>query len=192
MNMPVTPSINFLRDRERELERQLRRDKQISFFTSVGLGMFMVLLIGVMGGSWYLQNKIENAKKQIEVAKKTLQSKRAIQLDYVIYAQKVTYLFSMNQERVAKQDAVRFLQSLVKQGSVLTDLTLKNESRSLSYVINANDVFAFIETFRALRADSIDKKKYTVSMQNFSRKGDGMYTITGQLSYSVPTEKKGK
>ncbi|HAU98935.1 MAG TPA: hypothetical protein DCW55_01750 [Candidatus Pacebacteria bacterium] len=190
--MPVTPSINFLRDRERELERQLRRDKQISFFTSVGLGMFMVLLIGVMGGSWYLQNKIENAKKQIEVAKKTLQSKRAIQLDYVIYAQKVTYLFSMNQERVAKQDAVRFLQSLVKQGSVLTDLTLKNESRSLSYVINANDVFAFIETFRALRADSIDKKKYTVSMQNFSRKGDGMYTITGQLSYSVPTEKKGK
>lgn len=176
--------INFLREQRRISDAFLESDRAIARKVGVGLVVFLVIFLAVVGGSFYVESRFRDIDEQIINLENRLQGMVSFERDYAVYISKVKILWELAESRRVKNEATGFFYSLIPQDFVLKDVVVDDAKQSISFSVTAADVFAAMRLISVLQGSALDERKYTVSLAGMDRDEAGRYQLSGTFTYA--------
>lgn len=174
-------SINFLRERVRLQEAVVLSDKKIALFTSIGLGVFLSVVVGIVGYSFFLQSKLialENAQTQLESRLTTLSP---VSRKYSTRAALIALSKLVVEKRTKAWDAITYLYTIIPKESSIESINLSSQNESLSFTVRAPNVFSYTTLSTLLQSDQVVTSGYKPSLGTLTRHEDGSYSLEVQL-----------
>lgn len=180
--MATTQGINFLRERVRLQEAVINSDKRLMFTTSIALGVFMTVVVGIGAYRFYLGQRVESLDTAI-----TTQQSRLRQLEPVkqLLSERNT-LLTTTEEVLAKRgkgwEAIDYLYSILPEGSSVDAIHLLASDNLMEFRVIAKDVFAYTKLSEVIQSQTVALSGYNPSMGSLSRDKSGKYALNVKLS----------
>lgn len=181
-------NINFLRERVRLQEAVLQSDKRIALFTSIGLGLFLTVVVGIVSYSLFLQTKLS----ALEESKVQLESRLSSLSDVEGLFMRRKALLSLSklviEKRTKAWEAITYLYSVIPKESRIEAINLSGQQESLSFTVRSPDVFSYGALSTLLQSDEIVRSGYKPSLGTLTRHDDGSYALEVQLFITAPKQ----
>lgn len=180
--------INFLRQRRSAVDAQMRKDKKIARYTMIGLGVFLAVVVGIVITRILFEVQNRRIVAQADQAKAQIRSFSKIEQEYILFVKKVQLMHSLDQQRVAKREAVQFFYELVPQNNVIQQVELDAKQSRIVFQVEAPNVFSMLDLLAVFRSKVTEDVLYSLQITNLTRKPDGAYVIAGSLGYEKLAE----
>lgn len=186
--MATTQGINFLRERVRLQEAVVASDKRLMFYTSIALGIFMTVVVGIGAYRYYLGQRVQSMDSAIEV-----QQARLRQLEPVkqLLAERNT-LLTTTEDVLAKRgkgwEAIDYLYSILPEGSSVDAIHLLASDNLMEFRVIAADVFAYKRLSDVIQSQAVASSGYNPSMGSLNRDKTGKYALNVKLSVLAQEE----
>jgi Tfp pilus assembly protein PilN len=177
-------SINFLRERVRVQEAVVQSDKKIALFTSIGLGVFLSLVVGVVGYSFFLQSKLQALEQTQQQLDARLQSLSGVSKKYSTRASLISLAKLVVEKRTKAWDAITYLYTIIPKDSQIESINLSSQDESLSFTVRAPNVFSYTSLSTLLQSNQVVTSGYKPSLGTLTRHEDGSYSLEVQLFIS--------
>lgn len=181
-------NINFLRERVRLQEATLQSDKRIALFTSVILGVFLAIVVGISGYRFFLASKHSALLEAQQTLEKKLLSMKETQRGYAVRQSLLKLAQTVIDKRTKAWDAITYLYSIIPQESTIEAIHLSSQDESLSFTVRAPDVFSYASLSAVLQSDQVNTSGYKPSLGSLSRREDGSYSLEVALFISAATK----
>lgn len=189
----MNASINFLRQQQKNVQTQTQKDWTIAKYTMYGLIAYAVLVLSVLGVRIYFSVQRKAISTAVDQTKAQLNSYTKIEKDYVLFAKKVQLMYSLDLQREAKREAVKFFYGLIPSDDVILQVQLDAKTSKISFQVQTPDVFAMLNLLKVFQNSITKDVIYDMKIESVARKSDGTYTVSGSLSYDLkPVDKKEK
>ncbi len=180
--MATTQGINFLRERVRLQEAVINSDKRLMLYTSIALGVFMTVVVGIGAYRFYLGQRVESMDSAIET-----QQARLRQLEPVKQMlSERNMLLSTTEDVLAKRgkgwEAIDYLYSILPEGSVVDAIHLLASDNLMEFRVIASDVFAYKKLSEVLQSQTVALSGYNPTMGSLNRDKSGKYALNVKLS----------
>jgi len=187
--MPGIIDINFLRDQRRALATKELKDKKIAKISSVIVGVFAIVFIGVIGVSIFFSQKEKKAQASIDSAQVQLKKMLPLEKDYVIYSKKLKILHSIDQERQTKRAAATFFYSIIPEEDELVDAQTDEKEHKIAFSILVPEIFKLQHLLDVMYGDAVEKAGYSIKGESLSRNNQGEYKVMGDFFYGSQVKK---
>ncbi len=170
-------NINFLRERVRIQEAVLTSDKQIALFTSIGLGIFMTLVIGVVAYRFYLSAQKTSLENAIEVQQQQL---TALSKTQSLLAQRNMSLDTVDQvitRRGRSWEAIDYIYSILPQDATIQAINLSAVGGSLEFTVVTPNVFSYRNLSGILQSERVTQSGYNPELGMLTRAANGKYSL---------------
>lgn len=179
-----TISINFLRQRHKELtvlQKADRRYATILGYITVGV---VIASVALFGFQFYLASSLSGIKKQQTSIVSQISSLSTVEQEYLTLALKFTEVKNFLKDKSIQQEAIEYFTTVFADQGV--DLSEVNREKDgvISFKIAADDVFQIQKVFSFLRTTEVLTKYPSLALSDLSREKSGMYTTT--VSVSLP------
>lgn len=180
--MATTQGINFLRERVRLQEAVVASDKRLMFYTSIALGIFMTVVVGIGAYRFYLGQRVESIDDAIGTQQAAL-----LQLEPVkqLLSER-NILLSTTEDVLAKRgkgwEAIDYLYSILPEGSAVDAIHLLASDNLMEFRVIAKDVFAYKRLSEVIQSQAVAQSGYNPSMGSLSRDKTGKYALNVKLS----------
>lgn len=173
--MPRYQTINFLRERVRVQEAVLVADKRMALISSVSLGLFMTMFIGVVGYQFYLRGQLAVLDSSIAQAQSQLKV-NASKIDAL--AQRESLLSTITTvvtKRGKSWDAIDYLYSVLPPETNIQSINLSANDGSLAFTVAAPDVFTYKKLSESLQSEQVKQSGFLSELGSLSRSATGAY-----------------
>ncbi|MEP7167387.1 MAG: hypothetical protein ABI758_05405 [Candidatus Woesebacteria bacterium] len=178
-------SINFLRERVRLQEGVLQSDRRIALFTMIGLGLFITLVVAVVGYSLLLQSQLTALNQSVETLKAKRLTLKSIESEYVLRKTMLKLADTVIGKRTKAWDAITYLYSIIPKESQIEAINLSGVDGSLAFTVKSPNVFAFRDLSKTLQSDTVKSGGYQPTLGSLQRNEDGSYDLEVKLSITV-------
>ncbi len=185
MSSEVGQSVNFLRTQRKTTDARVTKDRLITRWTMIGMGVFLAVVIGVVVAKLFVSAQRSSISKEIDQAKARIATFQTIERDYVVFAKKVQLMFALDKQREAKREAVKFFYNLIPQEDVIQQVQLDSKQFKILFQIESPDVFRMLTLLRIFREKITKDVIFDVAITNVIRKPDGSYLTSGSLGYDA-------
>lgn len=173
--------INFLRERVRLQEEVLVTDKRIALFTSIGLGLFLLIFVGTISYQYFLGSQIESVHAQSEQADTRLTSLRNIQEAYMQRKNMLDLTQQVFDKRTKAWDAISYLYLLIPTDSRIETINLSGTDGSLEFTVRSPSIFAYKNLSAILQSAEVARSGYSPQLGTLDRGKDGTYSLQVRL-----------
>lgn len=181
----VGQSVNFLRTQRKTSDAQITKDRLITRWTMIGMSVFIVVVIGVVIAKLAVSSQRAEVSKQVDQLKGRIATFQSLEREYVVFAKKVQLMFSLDKQREAKREAVKFFYNLIPQEDVIQQVQLDSKQFKILFQVESLDVFRMLTLLRIFRDKVTKDVIFDMAITNVTRKPDGSYLITGSLGYDA-------
>ncbi|HZZ98841.1 MAG TPA: hypothetical protein VFG51_02815 [Candidatus Saccharimonadia bacterium] len=188
---PVSPiqdmlNVNFVRDQRARQMRVIEKDKAIAKYVAWAVAIFIVILIAVVVVEFLLSMQDKKVGDSITETKTRLTGLSSLEKEYLVYAQKLKLMYTLDTARATKQEATNYFYTLVPPVNILKSVTTDNDQQKplIGFTIQSPDVFTLLDLLKLFSAQTVTDKGYMIQNKNLSRDADGTYTFDGTLDYS--------
>lgn len=185
MSSAVGQSVNFLRTQRKTSDVQVTKDRAITRWTMIGMGVFIAVVLGVVIAKLVVSSQRTTLSKEVSQAKARIATFQTIERDYVVFAKKVQLMFALDKQREAKREAVKFFYTLVPQEDVIQQVQLDAKQSKILFQIESPDVFRMLTLLRIFREKVTKDVIFDMAITSITRKPDGVYLTSGSLGYDV-------
>lgn len=183
--------INFLRERVRLQEAVLQSDKRLAFFTSIGLGLFLVVFVGTVGYRFLLGNQIESVHAASTAADAKLTSMTAIANAYSQRKNMLSLTNMVIEKRTKAWDAISYLYTVIPTDCRIETINLSGTDGSLDFTVRAPSIFSYKNLSTVLQSQEVANSGFSPQLGTLDRAKDGTYSLQVRLfmkKASVPTD----
>jgi len=176
-------TINFVRERQRNLSRQEVLDRKILRQTIAALFVVGGLLVMVVGARLSLLAWHDNIKSQQQAAIREIQQKEEIERSYTVFASKLNIVTELFGKRKEKQDALAYFSSLFDPDIIISQLTYTADDDTLTFTIQAPSIFRMEQVFTIVQGQAVKARYPMLQLDSLRRAQDGKYGIQVTLSF---------
>lgn len=173
--------INFLRERVRLQEEVLQWDKRLALFTSVGLGLFLLIFVGIIGYRFYLGSQIDAVHAASQAADARLTSLTSIQNAYMQRKNMLNLTKLVIDKRTKAWDAISYLYLLIPTESRIETINLSGSDGSLDFTVRSPSIFAYKNLSSLLQSQEVAKSGFSPQLGTLERAKDGSYSLQVRL-----------
>jgi len=173
--------INFLRERVRLQEAVLQSDKRLALFTSIGLGAFLVVFVGVVGYRYLLGSQIQSVHAQEAQADSTITSLHTVQNAYAQRKNMLTLTQLVIDKRTKAWDAIRYLYTVIPTDSHIETINLSGSDGSLEFTVKTPSIFSYRVLSNVLQSDTVANSGFSPQLGTLDRDKDGSYVLQVKL-----------
>lgn len=176
-------TINFVRERRRNLSNQEVEDRRVLKYVIWGLFVLGGVILLIVSARLFLLYQIKNIKAEQKAVEQQIVQKEAIEKQYTIFANKLTILTELFGKRKEKQEALAYFSSLFGEDVIISQLSYTAGDEVLSFVLEANSIFTMEDVFTIISSDQV-KQRYPMIQKNGLRRGeDGSYGMQVTLVF---------
>lgn len=176
-------SINFVRERRRNLSRQEESDRQVLKFATFGMFGLGVIILLIVGARLYLLYQISSTQTQEKSVQAAISQKEGIEEQYTIFANKLKILTELFGKRKEKQEALAYFSSLFGPNVIISQLSYKGGDEVLSFVLQTTDIFSMEEVFNIISSKEVSARYPTIKKETLRRGPDGSYGMQVTLYF---------
>lgn len=178
----MNDSINFLRERVRLQEGVVQSDRRIALFTTIALGVFITLVVAVVGYSVLLQSQLTALNQAVEQVEQKRLSLKSIESAYVLRKTMLTLANRVIEKRTKAWEAITYLYTVIPKESQIEAINLSGSDGSLAFTVKSPNVFAFRELSSTLQSEKVKEGGYQPNLGSLLRNEDGSYDLEVKLS----------
>jgi type II secretory pathway component PulL len=187
MSKKITPQINFLKQRQRQVAVWRKQDGLI-FNISVAV-LVIVVLVAIALASWlYYQKKQETEllrqERNLETELLALSDQEA---KYLVFFSRLEMLAEIWPNRQSHQETLRLLSDILLPGLEFKQVKYQKTDGSLQYNVSASDFFVFEEFINLMRNSDFKERFNNLSFSDIRRDKDGSYNFTVTMSLKENT-----
>lgn len=176
-------TINFVRERQRNLSRQEVSDRKILRQAILALFIIGGVLVLVVGARLSLLAWHDNIKSQQQAAIRAIQQKEEVERSYTVFASKLNIVTDLFGKRKEKQDALAYFSSLFDPDIIISQLSYTADDDTLTFTIQAPSIFRMEQVFVIMQGQAV-KTRYPMLQLNSLRRGqDGKYGMQVTLAF---------
>lgn len=182
-------TINFVRERRKNLSRQEQDDRKILKFVTWGLfGLGAVILL-IVGARLFLLFQIQNIQDKQKQVQNAIAQNVEIEEKYTIFANKLKILTELFGKRKEKQEALAYFSGLFGSEVIISQLSYTAGDEVLSFVLQTTSIFTMEEVFNIISSDAVTTRYPTIEKKSLRRSLDGTYGMQVTLYFGdEPTE----
>jgi len=178
-------NINFLKERNRLQEMTLVRDKKIALFTSIGLGIFLCVMVAILSYQLFLTTQFNSVAAQANDGQAQLSRLQTTQSAYLANFKKFTTIKQLIQARGDKWSSITYVYSILPPGNTIDSVNLQADTGSaLDFSVKSDDIFAYEKFSQVMQSDAITQSGFALDLGTLSRSKDGTYHIDIILTQS--------
>ncbi|HYD34547.1 MAG TPA: hypothetical protein VD999_00610 [Vitreimonas sp.] len=182
-------TINFLRNRQKELSKLDQQDRRFFKIAMVVFGVITILSIIATSSQLFLTYRVKQLKDKQNELKRQVVSQENVERSYVIFANKIKILGELFQQRSDKRTAINYFSSLFGPQVLISEISFEGDESLLQFGLKAQDVFTLEEVFEKLSSDEVKNQYAAVNKSELARNQDGGYSMQVTISLNK-TEKK--
>jgi hypothetical protein len=181
----MNDSINFLRERVRLQEGVVQSDRRIALFTTIALGVFITVVVAVVGYSILLSSQLTALNQAVEQVEQKRTSLKSIESAYVLRKTMLTLANRVIEKRTKAWEAITYLYSVIPKESQIESINLSGADGSLAFTVKSPNVFAFKELSSTLQSEKVKASGYQPNLGSLLRNEDGSYDLEVKLSITT-------
>lgn len=176
-------TINFVRERRRNLTRQEQDDRKILKFVTFGLFGLGALILVIVATRLFLLYQIQSVQNQQKQVQASITEKIQIEEQYTIFANKLKILTELFGKRKEKQEALAYFSSLFGSDVIINQLSYKAGDEVLSFVLQSTSIFTMEEVFNIISSNEVTSRYPTIKKESLRRSLDGSYGMQVTLYF---------
>lgn len=176
-------SINFVRERQRNLSRQELQDRKLMHQAIVALFIIVGLMVVVVGARLALLAWHDSIKQQQQEAIQAIKAREDDERSYTVFASKLNTLTELFGKRKEKQDALAYFSSLFDPDIIISSLSYSADTDTLNFTIQAPSIFRMEAVFEIMQSQSVANAYPELLLASMRRSSDGKYGMQVQLTF---------
>lgn len=176
-------TINFVRERRRNLSRQEVDDRKILKVVTNSMFALGVLILVAVGARLFLLFQIESIKSEQKQVQTAIAQKEVIEEQYTIFVNKLKILTELFGKRKEKQEALAYFSSLFGPDVIISQLSYTAGDEILSFVLQASNIFTMEEVFNIISSSEVSARYPTIEKESLRRAPDGTYGMQVTLYF---------
>lgn len=182
-------TINFVRERRRNLSHQEEDDRKILRYVTFGMFGLGALILLIVGARLYLLYEIRNIQDEQKTVTAAISNKVGIEEQYTVFVNKLAILTELFGKRKEKQEALAYFSSLFGPDVIISQLSYKAGDEVLSFVLQSSNIFTMEEVFNIISSSEVSARYPTIKKNSLRRSFDGSYGMQVTLYFGdEPTE----
>ena len=170
-------NINFLATKNRSKQKQQRQDKRLFKISVIVLSAVLMVLLGLVGTKLLINLKIKDKTEQISQLKKTILAQEEVELEYLVFVNKLESVSEIYAQRSDKQAAMQYFANLFENIADITGMTYNEENGGLTLQLDHRNVFLLDESIDLLNSELVTKEYKDVEKTSLARQDQGNYSL---------------
>ncbi len=170
-------TINFVRDRQRNLSRLEIQDRQFFRWSLAAVSISIVLVLVVVFVRLFLLYQLRQVTAQQQQLKAAIVSKEEIEKSFTIFSFKLKTLTDLFGKRKEKQETLEYFSNLFNEDVVISQLDYSADTEELTFSLDTTNIFVMERVFEVMNGAEIAERYPTLQKSNLGRKDSGGYTM---------------
>lgn len=174
-------SINFLANRVNLKSKQKAQDVLIFRYSIYTLGAAVVLMVATLGFKLYTNLQINKHENDIKEYRNTILAQEQVELNYLIFVNKIKVISEIYQKRSNKQEAMTYFTSALTDTAEIIGMNYQEDQGGLILQLSSQNVFKMEEVNQILDSSALREQYQKIDKSALSRTDNGSYKLTLKL-----------
>lgn len=174
-------NINFLANRVNQKGKQKEKDVKIFHISTYVLAAIAFLMIGTFSFKLFNTLLISNAEKKIAEYKNSILSQEKIEINYLIFVNKLKVISEIYQKRSNKQQAMNYFSDALGGTAEIIGMNYQEDQGGLILQVSSDNIFKLQEVNDVLNSQELRDQYQNVEKSTLTRTDLGNYKLTLKL-----------
>lgn len=174
-------NINFFSNRVNQKGKQKKQDAKIFHISSYILVGLILVMIGAFVFKFYNNLQISNTNKKIKENRESILGQENVELNYLIFVNKIKVISEIYQKRSNKQEAMNYFSEAFIGRADIIGMNYQADQGGLILQLSSNNVFKLQETNDLLDSEELRQQYQNIEKSALSRTNLGNYKLTLKL-----------
>jgi hypothetical protein len=174
-------NINFLANRVNLKDKQKEQDAKTFHISIYILIATVVLTVITVAFEFYTTLRISNAEKKIKAYKETILAQENVEVNYLIFVNKLKVISEIYQKRSNKQEAMNYFSNAFEGVAEVIGMNYQEDQGGLVLQLRSDNVFRLQDIDNILNGAQLRKKYQNVEKNALTRNDAGSYKLTLKL-----------
>jgi len=174
-------NINFLANRVNQKDKQKERDVKVFRISTYILIAIAVLMVATFAFKLFNTLQISNAEKKITEYKNSILAQENVEINYLIFVNKLKVISEIYQKRSNKQEAMNYFSETFNGKAEIIGMSYQEDQGGLILQLSSNNVFKLQEVNDTLDSQELRKQYQNIEKNVLTRTELGNYKLTLKL-----------
>lgn len=174
-------NINFFSNRINQKDKQRKTDAKffhISTYVLIGITLIMVAIFAF---KFYNTLQINNTNQKIKDYRETILGQENVELNYLIFVNKIKVISEIYQKRSNKQEAMEFFAQAFADKADIIGMNYQEDQGGLILQLNSDNIFELEEVNEILDSVDLRQQYQNIEKSALTRTEKGNYKLTLKL-----------
>lgn len=174
-------NINFFSNRVSQKIKQKKQDARLFRFSTYCLIGVTLLMVLAFTFKFYNTLQISRLEKEIKNYQASILGAEQIEMNYLIFVNKIKVIAEIYQKRSNKQEAMNYFAETFSQEAEITGMNYQEDQGGLVLQLSCDNVFKLQKVNEILDSASLRQQYQKIEKSSLSRTDLGSYKLTLKL-----------
>lgn len=174
-------NINFLATKQNKKERQRINDYRLFRTSLYVLIASVVLTVVTLAFNLFLNLRISDFEKKIAANKNSVLARENVELNYLIFVNKLTAIGNIYQNRSSKQAAINYFTNKLQDKAEIVGMRYQEKEGGLILELSNDDIFKLQNSMDLINSPEIINEYKNIEKSALRRLDDGSYRLSIKL-----------
>ena len=183
-------NINFLKKRALRITKFEKKDKKNFRYAVVYFSIATLIAIGMISAEILGNSRLKNIKKQQNQLKHKITNNEKLELQFLIFSNKLSLVKKIFEKRSNKQAAISYFTNIFTEDMYISGIQYDDAKQTLNMKVTSLDIFSLEKTFEILGNSDVKENFAKIQKDNLNRANDGKYTMSLNIALLSEGEKQ--
>jgi hypothetical protein len=189
----MSRTINFVRERQRNLTRMEQQDRVSFRWACIVLAAVVGIVVMAVGVRLFFLYKLQAVTDEQKNLRQAIVAQEEVEKSFTVFAFKLKTLTDLFGKRKEKQETLEYFSTLFDQDVVIRQLSYSSTSEELSFTLESKSVFVLEHVMEVMQSDEIKQRYPTIKKESLTRSSDGSYgmfvsILLGERKIDAPAD----
>jgi type II secretory pathway component PulL len=171
-------SINFVRDRQRNLSRLEVQDRLVFKWALLATGIVAALVLITIGVRVFFLYQLRQVTAEQKKLREAITAKEEVERSFTVFSYKLKALTDLFGKRKEKQETLEYFSNLFNQDVVISQLSYTADTEELGFTMRAKNIFVMEQVMNTLNSAAVKTKYPRMEKKSLGRGSDGAYSMS--------------
>ncbi|MBP7768385.1 hypothetical protein KA082_00925 [Candidatus Woesebacteria bacterium] len=174
----MSRTINFVRERQRNLSKLEEQDRKIFKWAVIGLASILAVTILVVCVRVFMLYKVNRITEEQKSLKQAIAAQEIVEKSFTVFVHKLKTLTDLFGKRKEKQETLAYFSTLFDKDVIIRQLDYTSDSEQLSFVLESKHVFVLEHVLKTMNSDELKTRFPRIEKNGLTRSDGGKYNMS--------------